>query len=278
MEGYVAELMKEFGIRRGKKTPATEGLFKVGSEPPLADAEKSEFHTATAKLLYLAMRVRPEILSAVAFLCTRVAAPTKADQRKLERVLEYLHETGTDGITISGDCIDQLRAMIDASFALHGDGRSHSGLALMLGSAVIMVKSSKQKLMSKDSTEAELIALSDMLRYVDKCNCFMLAQGIKMKTPILCQDNTSTISLVTKGGGMWRNKYMRVRQESVRERVTAGDFTVEYVPTGEMVADVLTKPLHGKLFEAMRHRVRGRGGVVRPDGTGGCSTGVRLGK
>ena len=127
----------------------------------------------------------------------------------------------------------------------------------MLGSAVIMVKSAKQKLVSKDSTEAELIALSDMMKHVDKCNAFMIAQGAKMKTPVLCQDNTSTITLVKKGGGVWHSKYMRVRQESVKERLEMEDFVVEYTPTGEMVADILTKPLHGNLFKVMRRWVRG---------------------
>lgn len=115
-----------------------------------------------------------------------------------------------------------------------------------------MVKSSKQKLVSKDSTEAELIALSDMMKHVDKCNAFMSGQGIAMKTPVLCQDNTSTIALVKNGGGIWRSKYMRVRQESVKERIDLCDFGVEYVPTGEMIADILTKPLHGNLFRWMR--------------------------
>ena len=85
----------------------------------------------------------------------------------------------------------------------------------------------------------------------------MLGQGIKMKTPVLCQDNKSTISLVTIGGGAWRNKYMKVRQESVRERVTAGDFKVEYVCTGMMLGDILTKPLSGELFRVMRSGLLG---------------------
>ena len=59
------------------------------------------------------------------------------------------------------------------------------------------------------------------------------------------------------GGGVWRSKYMRVRQESVKERIDIGDFRVEYVPNGEMIADILTKPLHGHLLRVMRSIVRG---------------------
>ena len=45
--------------------------------------------------------------------------------------------------------------------------------------------------------------------------------------------------------------YMRVRQESVKERREMGVFVVEYTPTGEMLADTLTKPLHDNLYRVM---------------------------
>jgi len=258
MEGYIDELMSEYGITKGAKTPSTENLFKIGDGEALDSNELSKFHTNVAKLLYLAMRVRPETLVAVAFLCTRVHCATTVDQKKLQRVMEYVYATGTErGIVIKGKNIDQVRGMIDAAFAQHSDGKSHSGMAVMMGDTCVMVKSSKQKLVSKDSTEAELIALSDMLKYVDKCNAFMEGQGVKMKTPMLCQDNMSTISMVTKGGGKWRSKYMKVRKESVLERVRQGDFRVEYVPTESMIADVLTKPLGGSLFARMTKMIRG---------------------
>ena len=87
-----------------------------------------------------------------------------------------------------------------------------------------MVKSAKQNIVSKDSTEAELIALFDMMQHVAKCNALMIAQGVKM----LCQkDNTFTITLVKIRGGVWCGKCMRVRQESVQERLEMGDFVVE---------------------------------------------------
>ena len=111
-----------------------------------------------------------------------------------------------------------------------------------------------------------------MMKYVDKCNAFMEAQGLKMRPPVLCQDNTSTISLVTKGGGTWRSKYMRVRQASIKERLDNGDFVVEYTPTGSMIADVLTKPLSGELFRTMRRYITGGGSKEDPS----VSTGVRL--
>jgi hypothetical protein len=50
------------------------------------------FHHNTAKLLFLCKRARPDIQTAVAFLCTRVQKPDVDDYKKLGRVMRYLRE------------------------------------------------------------------------------------------------------------------------------------------------------------------------------------------
>ena len=75
-------------------TPATDMLFKVSTSTECLDKKKSEgFHSLTAKLLFLAKRSRSDILTAVAFLTTRVQAPTMEDWGKLGRIMCYLHTT-----------------------------------------------------------------------------------------------------------------------------------------------------------------------------------------
>ena len=102
-----------------------------------------------------------------------------------------------------------MRAYIDAAYGSHTDGKGHSGLVLMLGNACVMVVSSKQKIVTKSSTEAELVALSDMLKHVEIYDELIKSQGYCIDNPpTILQDNQSTISLVTKGGGTSRNKHL----------------------------------------------------------------------
>ena len=120
--------------------------------------EKAKFHTLVAKLLYIAKRVRPHILLVVNFLTTRVQEPTQEDWKKLIRVLEYLNGTKERGLTLRIDESVLVHAYIDTSFGCHmRDGRSHTGAVVGIGEALaILTKSSKQKVVSKSSTEAEL--------------------------------------------------------------------------------------------------------------------------
>jgi hypothetical protein len=50
-----------------------------------------------------------------------------------------------------------------ASFGVHHDMRSHTGAAITLFKGMIWAKSSKQKIITKRSTEAELVAIGDVI-------------------------------------------------------------------------------------------------------------------
>jgi hypothetical protein len=45
-----------------------------------------------------------------------------------------------------------------------------------------------------------------------QCADFLKDQGLRDIVPTIMQDNMSTITLVTKGGGKYRNKHLKVRQ------------------------------------------------------------------
>jgi hypothetical protein len=110
--------------------------------------------------MYLAKRVRPDILLPVSFLSTRVHCCDVDDQRKLNRVLKYLNGTRTLGIVLRPDKNLQLDSYIDASYGVHADGKSHSGMVISLSAGPLFVKAAKQKIVTKSSTEAELVSLS----------------------------------------------------------------------------------------------------------------------
>ena len=98
--------------------------------------------------------------------------------------------------------------------------------------ACILAISGKQKLVTKSSTEADLVALSDMLKYVELYNEFVKKQGHNEHViPKVMQNNQSTISLVTKGSRAPRNKHLRVRQNLVKQEIEIKQIEVEHIDT-----------------------------------------------
>ena len=149
-----------------------------------------------------------------------------------------------------------LQAWIDSSFAPHGDAKSHTGLVIALDNGPIFASSTKQKLVSKSSTEAELIALSDSLSQVIWSREFLIGQGYPIGQTKVNQDNKSTISMIKNGkGSSKRTRHVNIRYFWVKERVDKGEVEISYLQTADMVADILTKPLQGELFRKLRGRL-----------------------
>jgi hypothetical protein len=120
----------------------------------------------------------------------------------------------------------------------------------------VFVKSTKQKLMSKSSTESELIGLSDCVTQVVWTRQFLIHQGYELPPATVFQDNKSTISLVEKGRSTSeRTRHINIRFFFVKDKIDSGYVKIEYLPTGEMIADILTKPLQGGLFRKLRRQL-----------------------
>jgi hypothetical protein len=141
-------------------------------------------------------------------------------------VLKYLNGTVGQNLILRAEDL-KLVAYVDAAFGCHSDGKSHTGLVITFGGANVLSKSSKQKIVTTDSTESELVGLSDMMTPVMQCADFLNDQGLLDIVPTIMQDNMSTITLVTKGGGKYRNEHLKVRQAVAKERVDKGDIKIE---------------------------------------------------
>jgi hypothetical protein len=255
MEGYVQDVLSTYRVTKVAKTPATTHLYEIDEKSPkLTARESEEFHSATAKLLYLSLRTRPDILVAVSFLTTRVKEPTAQDKGKLFRVLEYLNGTRDLSLTIEPDKEICIIAAIDASHGVHPDGKGHTGGTYSLGKGAIMSVSGKQKIVSKSSAESELIAVSDFISNVIRAREFLIELGYQIGPAKILQDNQSTIRLMHHGRpASERTRHIAIRYFFVTDRIEAKEVEVQYCPTEMLTADILTKPLVGMKFYQHRH-------------------------
>ena len=85
MDKCVEDILRESGVEKRQRTPATATLFNMRETIKATPDEAKWFHTNTAKMIYLAKRVRRECLTAVSFLMTRVLCCDVDDLTKLRR-------------------------------------------------------------------------------------------------------------------------------------------------------------------------------------------------
>lgn len=257
MQEYLKEAINESGmtIKRVAATPADKELFEVDGQAQLLPKGEAEvFHSVVAKLLYVSIRARMDLLLAIGFLCTRVSKSTTQDRSKLRRVLEYINGTMDLEYTVGADDMGKIRTWVDASYAVHPDMRSHTGGVISFGTGGIVCKSSKQKLNTKSSTEAEFVGASDYLPNTIWVKMFLEAQGYNVQENILEQDNESAIKLEKNGrtSAGPKSRHINIRYFWIKDRTRGEDITVRHCPTTQMLADFFTKPLQGTLFRRFR--------------------------
>jgi hypothetical protein len=152
-----------------------------------------------------------------------------------------------------------MKWWVDAAFGVHPDMKSHTGGVLSFGGGAVYGTSTRQKLNTKSSTEAEVVGVSDVLPQILWTRYFMEAQGYKNEDNVLHQDNMSSILLEKNGrkSSGKRTRHINIRYFFVTDRVENKELRIAYCPTEEMIADYLTKPLQGVLFRKMRDALLG---------------------
>ena len=87
----------------------------------------------------------------------------------------------------------------------------------------------------------------------------MKAQGYIIEKNVLFQDNKSSILLETYGrpSAGKRSRAINIWYFFVTNQVELGNIQIEHMPTDEMWADYMTKPLQGEKFRKFRTLILG---------------------
>ena len=108
-------------------TPAANHLFKI------REGHYRSKRKMVMQLQYLSQRGRPDVRTAVSFLCKRVSAPDDNDYKKLTRVMRYLQSTRNLKLKLESDGSGVIRWCVDASYAVHPDMKGHTGGTMSMG-------------------------------------------------------------------------------------------------------------------------------------------------
>jgi hypothetical protein len=256
-QGLVDKLIQKYlpGQHASKATPvwisSHVDVHRSHLSLSATSCDRNLFLSIVMSLMYLARYTRPDILFSVTYLATKCSNPTELDMKGAIRILKYLKGTKYRGLLFQKtDPI--LRVWVDASHGLHADGRGHGGLVATLGSSPIMWKSWKLKHVTLSSTESELSSLSESATWVVWLRGMMNALGVQQLLPTtVYQDNKSCIIMTIQGyGNFSKTKHMLVRKSFVKELIDDKTLILEYLPTEEMVADILTKHLTKIAFQS----------------------------
>lgn len=107
-------------------TPLPDNLFDVGEKNKAAVLPEELavlLHCTTTQLVFLAMRARKDLLTAVSFLTTIVKSPDIQDWLKQKGVLQYMRGTRLLELQIELDNLQVMMWFMDSAHMVHGDCR-----------------------------------------------------------------------------------------------------------------------------------------------------------
>jgi hypothetical protein len=155
-------------------------------------------------------------------------------------------------LILSADSLMLSRWWVDAAYAVHDNCRGHTGAGMSFGQGMALSYSWKQKINTKNSTEAELVGVDDLLGYVLRACYFMIEQGYDMDSSLLYQDNMNAILLKTNGrasSSEWTKLY-KVKYFLIKDKVNWEEITIKHCPTEQMWMDINTKLKQETVFQA----------------------------
>jgi hypothetical protein len=150
---------------------------------------------------------------------------------------------------IGGTLDPKLLGFCDADFAGdETDRKSVTGHLFLLNRGPISWTSAKQRCVATSTAEAEYIALAEaskqgqwlrsLLRELGRAALLGPDQAVR-----IFSDNQACIAIAEDPIAHRRTKHIDVRYHYIRQLVAADKARVSYIPTQDMLADILTKPL-----------------------------------
>lgn len=241
---YIQDVLQQFRI-----TEETKGLTTVLNSDYKLEEDSPEFcgfiyRSATGSLQHLVNNTRPDVAFAVSTLSQKNQNPTRKNWTNVKHLLRYLKQTKDLAIRYQKTGAP-LKTFVDADWSAN---RSTTGYVIILGGGPIHWKSQKQKLTAQSSNDAEYIALSEASREVLYFKGLLREINFPefaISPSIIYIDNQGAMKKAEGRTNSEKSKYIDTKYHLVKEEILRGRIKLEYVPSADNLADVLTKLLSG---------------------------------
>jgi len=251
---YIELLADKYKIQNSKlySTPMETNLKleKAGS-----CESNIKYRNLIGALLYIGSSTRPDISYSVNYLSRYQNDYNETHWKYALRILKYLYLTKDLVLYYKKNVnCDIINCYVDADWAGDNiDRKSTSGYVIKLFGNVIDWKSRKQKCITKASTYAEYVALSEVVSEIKYIRELVKIFDIEIKEPIkIYEDNSGAINIANNGNFTKNSKHIEIHYHFVHESVKEKLIDVQKIDSNENVADIFTKALSKEKFEKFR--------------------------
>ncbi|XP_048618201.1 uncharacterized protein LOC111207841 isoform X2 [Brassica napus] len=249
---YTLEIITECGLLGCK--PAGSPMdqnHQLGRATGDFLSDPEQFRRLTGRLIYL-LATRPDLAYSVHILSQFMQKPREEHWLAALKTVRYLKGTVGQGVLFRAEPTFSVTGWCDADWgACPATRRSLSGWIIQFGTSPITWKTKKQDAVSLSSTEAEFRAMKAITQELIWIKDLLNELGIAHPAPMLiCCDNKSALYIGANPVLHEKTKHMGIICKFVREQITKGVVKTTYVSTHDQLADIFTKALGRREFDA----------------------------
>ncbi|GJS31273.1 zinc finger, CCHC-type containing protein [Tanacetum coccineum] len=205
-----------------------------------------EYSRVIGCLMYAMTCIRPDIAFAVGKLSRYTSNPGTQHWQVIQRVLKYLKKTMNYRLTYTGYPL-VLEGYTDASWISNTeDNSSTSGWVFLLGGGAISWAFKKQTCITGSTMESEFAALAAAGKEAEWLKNLLLEIPLWSKPiasiSIRC-DSAATFAKAYSQVYNGKSRHLGVRHSMIRELITNGVISIEFMRSQHNLADHLTKGL-----------------------------------
>jgi hypothetical protein len=250
---YAINMLEQFGMSdcQPVSTPMLPGLVltkDMGAKTPEeAKTYGGIYLSAVGSLMYLATQTRPDISYTVGMLARFNSNPGEMHWKAVKHLFRYIKGTLDYRLIYSKSAISthQFMTYTDADHGGCKDtGKSTGGYLVVMNGAPVSWRSKRQTTVSLSTTEAEFVASVEAGKEIKWMRNLLMEMGFPISGPsLLLIDNQSALQVAKNPEHHGRMKHLDLCFYWLRDEVGKGYIQIEYVPTQEQIADILTKAL-----------------------------------
>lgn len=250
--GYIRDVLAKFNMTNCKPvaTPLVVGSQLEPYDGKEGDTTELPYRELIGALMYISIGTRPDITHAVNRLSQFNSCYGRSHWEAAKRILRYLKGTIERKLVYHKDD-KALSGFADADWGNDPvDRRSYTGYVFICSGAAVSWCSRKQRTVALSSTEAEYMSLTEAAKECIYLSSLLKELGLhSLAEIILYNDNQSAGKLARNPVFHARSKHIPIKMHFIRNALQQEQFRLEYLSTGKMVADVLTKALPKPKFE-----------------------------
>ena len=258
-ELYINSMLQKYNFQDSNavSTPAEPGAHLRIINTDTDESIESTFPYAQiiGSLQFAALTTRPDIAYAVNNAAQFKNHPTTANCNAVRRILKYLRGTSNFRLPLGGHHSSYiLTAYADADYAAAiEDRKSRSGYIIFFDGSPISWASKKQPCVATSTTHSEYIACYAAATEVIWLRRLLASIGISQTTPTtIFTDSQSAMRLAVNPEFHSRTKHVDVKFHFLREQVVLRSIDIQYIPTQQQIADIMTKALPPDQYRRLR--------------------------